>query len=125
MTKEERRYCVICQELLAVVNFVKHYHHYLYGQRFLIRMDHGALIYLLSFRHPQGQMARWLQVLDTFDFEIEHRAGKRYRNTDAMSRGPCKQCGDEMCPVRVVTRSSAHKQPVEKRADKKDKEEEL
>ena len=36
-------------------------------------------------------MARLLQVLDTYDFEIEHRAGKRHGNADAMSRGPYKQ----------------------------------
>ena len=91
MTKEERQNCVTRQELLAVVNFVKQYRHYLYGQRFLIRTDHGALKYLFCFKDPQGQMARWLQVLDTYDFEIEHRAGKRHGNADAMSRRPCKQ----------------------------------
>ena len=95
MTKEERQYCVTWQELLAVVNFVKQYHHYLYGERFLIRTDYGALKYLFSFKDPQGQMARWLQVLDTYDFEIEHRAGRRHGNADTMSRGPCRQCGDE------------------------------
>ena len=72
MTKEERRYCVTQQELLAIVNFVKQYRHYLYGRRFLIRTDHGALKYQFSFKDPQGQMARWLQVLDTYDFEIKH-----------------------------------------------------
>ena len=41
MTKEERRYCVTW--LSAMVNFVKQYCHYLYGRRFLIRTDHGAL----------------------------------------------------------------------------------
>ena len=60
----------------------------------MIRTDHGALKYLFSFKDPQGQMARWLQVLDTYDFEIEHKAGKRHGNINAMSRGPCKQCGD-------------------------------
>ena len=72
MTKEERWYCVTGQELLAVVNFGKQHRHYLYGRRFLIRTDHGALEDLFSFKDPQGQMARWLQVLDTYDFEIEH-----------------------------------------------------
>ena len=33
-----------------------------------------ALKYLFSFKDPQGQMTRWVQVLDTYDFEIEHRA---------------------------------------------------
>ena len=95
MTKEERRYCVTWQELLAVVNFVKQYRHYLYGQCFLVRTDHGALKYLFSFKDPQGQMVRQLQVLDAYDFEIEHRAGRRHTNVDPMSRGPCRQCGDE------------------------------
>ena len=31
MTKEESRFCVTWQELLAVVNFMKQYHHYLYA----------------------------------------------------------------------------------------------
>merc|ERR1711893_172930 len=117
LTKEERRYCVTRRELLAIVHFVKLYRHYLYGKRFLLRTDHGALKYLFNFKDPQGQMARWLQVLDTYTFDIEHRAGKRHCNADAMSRGPCKQCGDEDCCVRVVTRS--HK----KREQKEDEEE--
>ena len=53
--------------------FCEAIHLYLYGQCFLIRTDHGALKYLFSFKDPQGQMARWLQVLDTYGFEIEHR----------------------------------------------------
>ena len=105
LTKEERSYCVTRKELLAVVHFVKQYRHYLFGKRFLVRTDHGALRYLLTFKDPQGQMARWLQVLDTYTFDIEHRAGKKHGNADAMSRGPCKQCGDEECHVRVVTRA--------------------
>ena len=60
MTKEERRYCGTLQKLLAMINFVKQYRHYLYGRRFLIRTDHGALKYLFSFKDLQGQMARWL-----------------------------------------------------------------
>ena len=54
--------CVTHQELLSLVNFVKQNRHYLYGQRFLIRTDHGTLKYLFSFKDPQGQMARWLQL---------------------------------------------------------------
>ena len=54
-------------------------------------------------------MARYLLVLDTYDFEIEHRAGKRHGNADAMSRGPCKQFGDEKFLVRVVMRSRVRK----------------
>jgi len=110
MSKEEKNYCVTRKELLAVVYFVKQYRHYLYGHRFLVRTDHGALQYLFNFKDPQGQMARWLQVLDTYTFDIEHRAGKKHSNADAMSRGPCKQCGDAECYVRVITRAQGKKE---------------
>ena len=95
LTKEERRYCVTRRELLAIVHFVKQYRHYLYGRRFLIRTDHGALKWLTSFKDLQGQVARWLEVLGTYDFEIQHRPGLKHGNADSLSRRPCKQCGWE------------------------------
>ena len=120
LTKEERRYCVTRKELLAVVHFVKQYKHYLYGRRFLVRTDHGALKYLLNFKEPEGQMARWMQVLDTYTFDVEHRAGKRHCNADAMSRGPCRQCSNPECGVRVLTRAQLRRsvQPQEESGKK-------
>lgn len=93
LTKSERKYCVTRKELLAVVHFVKHYRHYLYGKRFLLRTDHGSLKWLLRFKNPEGQLARWLEVISTYDIEIEHRPGKKHGNADALSRVPCAQCG--------------------------------
>ena len=95
LTKEERRYCVTRRELLAVVYFTKLYRHYLYGQKFTVRTDHGALLWLTNFKDPQGQLARWLEVLGTYHFEIQHRPGLKHGNADALSRGPCNQCGRE------------------------------
>ena len=54
----ERRYCVTRRELLAIVNSIKHYHHYLYGKPFRVRTDHGSLTWLLNFKNPEGQLAR-------------------------------------------------------------------
>ena len=48
LSKTERRYCVTRRELLAVVEAVKHFHHYLYGVPFEIRSDHGSLRWLLN-----------------------------------------------------------------------------
>ena len=112
LTKEERRYCVTRKELLAVVYFVKYYRHYLYGRKFTVRTDHGALRWLMNFKDPQGQVARWLEVLGTYDFEIQHRAGLKHNNADSMSRGPCRQCGrEDTCGekgvCKVTTRSAA------------------
>ena len=70
LSKAERRYCVTRRELLAVVQSVKHFHHYLYGRKVTVQTDHGALRWLLSFKNPEGQMAQWLEVLGTYDLEI-------------------------------------------------------
>ena len=81
------------KELLAVVNFVKYFKHYLYGRKFTDRTDHGSLRWLMQFKNPEGQLARWLEVLSEYDIEIIHRSGNKHSNADALSRVPCKQCG--------------------------------
>lgn len=91
-SKQERNYCVTRRELLAIVDSVKHFHHYLYGRPVTIRTDHGALRWLLNFKNPEGQMACWLEVLGTYDLKIVHRSGTSHNNADAMSRRPCGEC---------------------------------
>ena len=88
-SKSERRYCTTRKELLAVVSSIKHYHHYLYGRHFKVRSDHGSLQWLMKFRICEGQLARFLETLSTYDFTIEYRAGLRHNNADSLSRRPC------------------------------------
>ena len=92
LSKPETNYCVTRKELLAIVESVKHFHCYLYGRHFRLRTDHGSLRWLTNFKEIEGQLARWLEVLGTYDYEIEHRAGSRHGNADAMSRRPCEDC---------------------------------
>ena len=60
LSKPERNYCVTRRELLAVVKSVEHFYKYLYGRKFLLRTDHAALKWLLQFKNPEGQVARWI-----------------------------------------------------------------
>lgn len=90
--KPERNYCVTRRELLAVVSSIKHFHHYLYGKDFLVRTDHGALTWLLNFKNPEGLVARWLEVVQTYNFKIEHQPGKQHGNSDGLSRRPYSPC---------------------------------
>ena len=76
LTKTQRRYCVTRRELLAIVTFVNQFRHFLLGREFVIRTDHSALRWIMSFREPSQQMARWLEILSQFNFKMEHRAGK-------------------------------------------------
>ncbi|GBN43724.1 Retrovirus-related Pol polyprotein from transposon 297 [Araneus ventricosus] len=89
--KPERNYCATRKELLAIAKSIEHFHHYLYGRKFLLRTDHASLRWLLNFREPEGQIARWIQRLQEYDFEIQHRKGTSHGNADALSRRPCKE----------------------------------
>ncbi len=73
--KSELHYCTTRRELLAVVKSIGHFHHYLYGRRFTVRTDHAALKWLMNFRQPEGQVARWIERLQQYDFITEHRPG--------------------------------------------------
>ena len=97
LSQPERQYCTTRRELLAVVKAVKHFHPYVYGRSFSVRTDHAALRWLLSFRHPEGQMARWLERLQQYDFQIEHRPGIKHGNPDAPSRRPCLRDACKHC----------------------------
>ena len=108
LSRPKRRYCVTRKELLAVVMFVQHFPPYLLGREFLLRTDHGSLTWLTNFKQPEGQLARWLECLQEFSFEIVHRSGKKHTNADALSRRPCSQCGhEEPLPPAVHKRDGA------------------
>jgi len=85
LSKAKTNYCVTRKELLAVVNFLKYFRHYLLG-----RTNHAALQWLLRISESIGQQACWMWYMEEFDFEIHHRAGSRHGNADSMSRRPCR-----------------------------------
>ncbi|GBM78409.1 hypothetical protein AVEN_158378-1 [Araneus ventricosus] len=91
MGKPERNYCVTRKELLAIVKSIELFHHYHYGRKFHLWTDYDSLRWLLNFREPEGQIARWIQRLQEYDFEIQHRKGTSHGNADTLSRRPCKE----------------------------------
>lgn len=92
LTKAERKYCVTRRELLAVILAVRNFHHYLLGKSFLICTDHDTLQWLVSFRNPDGNMARWLEELSMYEFHIEYRSASSHGNADGLSKRPCGEC---------------------------------
>jgi len=97
LSKTERNYCVTRRELLAVVKALAHFHVYLCGRPFTVRVDHASLKWLMNFRQLEGQMARWVERIMMYKFEIVHRAGKSHGNADALSRRPCLDEGCKFC----------------------------
>ena len=88
LSPQQKNYCVTRRELLAVVLFTRQYRHYLLGRPFTVRTDHGSLMWLLNFKEPQGQLARWLEELGQYDMQIVHRPGRQHSNADSLSRIP-------------------------------------
>lgn len=87
INRSERPYCVTRRKFLAVA--VRHFKYYLCGEPFTMRTDHAALQWLMSFKEPEGQVARWMEELQSYNFTVVHIAGSSYNNTDALSHHPC------------------------------------
>eukprot|EP00731_Ephydatia_muelleri_P028198 Em0019g1071a len=97
--------CVASDDGLGTVLSQNHQgaeHVVYYASRTLIKAEyHHALQWLRSFK---GQVARWLEHLEEFEFTVQHRPGKKHGNADPLSRHPCHQCGNQ--PVTTDQRGS-------------------
>ena len=97
LSKPEHNYCTTRHELLAIVKAIDHFHLYLYGRKFIIRTDHASLQWLLNFKNPEGQIARWLDKLQTDEFCIAYLTGKSQQNADVLSHRPCFETNCKHC----------------------------
>ncbi|KAK2912406.1 hypothetical protein Q8A73_006519 [Channa argus] len=59
------------------------------SSRFIMRTDHASLTWLLNFKQPEGQVARWLEILQEYDYEILHRTGRQHDNAECLSYECC------------------------------------
>ena len=101
LSPAQRNYCATRRELLAVVEMTKQFRHYLLGAEFLLRVDHASLTWLLNFKEPEGMVARWIERLAEYPYVIQHRAGVKHGNADALSR--CPDCQRAECDDAGVT----------------------
>jgi transposase InsO family protein len=101
--RAESNYCITRQELLAVVFFLKHFRQYLLGSSFTVRTDHSTLQWPRRTPEPIGQQGRWLEIMESYQFKVEHRPGARHNNADALSRRPCGRPGCSGIPEVPVT----------------------
>ena len=72
--------------MLAIVEMVQYFRVYLAGRSFIIRTDHDSLKGVKQLDKLTGQMARWIDYLEGFHFEVNTRPGKEHDNADFLSR---------------------------------------
>lgn len=83
---EECKYHSFELECLAIVYALRRFRIYLHGKSFKILTDCNSLTLALNKRNINARIARWAQELQEFDYELEHREGKRMQHVDALSR---------------------------------------
>ena len=112
----ERNYPAFERELLAVVWSMKHFRPYLYGQHFVVVTDNEPVTYLKRLKDPKGRLARWLQEICSFDFEIQHKSGKRHRDADALSRNPIHTTNGKLFATTFLLTEACHESLAEEQA---------
>jgi len=66
-----------------------------------VRTDHIFLRWLMSFKNLDGQLARWLERIQQYDFEIIYRGRKSHGNADGLSRRPCVEMSCSFCKTEL------------------------
>jgi ribonuclease HI len=86
----ERNYDIYDLELLAVVNALEHWQHFLAGSphKVVVYTDHLNLQYWQEPHKISRRVARQVLRLAEYDIELKHIPGKTNRRADALSRRP-------------------------------------
>jgi len=62
-----------------IIHALKLWRHYLLGKRFVVMSDHNGLRYLFDQPNMNVRQARWLAMINNFDFKIKYIKGKDNR----------------------------------------------
>ncbi|GBG76176.1 hypothetical protein CBR_g21925 [Chara braunii] len=82
----ERNYSQFKRETLAILHCLRSFRNYLFGSRFVLRVDPTALAgSLKNFAPSDPTIARWLTYIRMFDFELKRIPGNKNR-ADGLSR---------------------------------------
>jgi hypothetical protein len=73
------------QELIGLVQAVRHWRSYLWGRCFTVKRDHYSLKYLLDQRLATIPQHHWVGKLLGFNFTVEYKSGSMNTVADALS----------------------------------------
>ena len=86
LNKAQAAYSPTKGELAGVIIFMTKWKYFLQHRKFILRIDHKALCWIRTMVEPTGMIQRWLDILASYDFEVQHRPGPSHGNADGMSR---------------------------------------
>ena len=90
LTSAQQNYSATDREMLAIVETLQHWRHYLHGLNFVVRTDHKPLTYFFSQPNLSQRQLRWLERLSDFmpGVSLQYTQGKENIIPDRLSRRP-------------------------------------
>ena len=85
-TKYEANYASSKGELAACMFGLRAFEHLLRFRKFILYTDNSGVTWLQKCKNPRGITFRWLNELQSYDFEIKHKPGKKNILADSLSR---------------------------------------
>ncbi|SAL96908.1 hypothetical protein [Absidia glauca] len=86
LKNSERNYGATKLECLALIWSLHIFRPYLLGRKFTVISNHSPLKWLVQSPKITGIVARWVQYLADYDFEIKYRSGRKQEAADFLSR---------------------------------------
>jgi hypothetical protein len=83
--KAENNYSSYEGECLDVVWVIIHLRPYLYGTKFTLYTDHQPIKWLMTNDKLIDKLARWVLILQEYEFKVIHRPGITHQNANTMS----------------------------------------
>jgi len=97
LNETERNYEIHDKEMLAVIQCLKAWRHFLEGTRskFKVWTDHKNLEYFMSNQKLNHRQVQWALYLSRFDFVLKHISGSKMGKADGLSKRPDWEVGVE------------------------------
>jgi len=83
-TDAQRKYSSYELEVLAIIEAITKFRVYLFGIPFKIVTDCNAFTKTLDKQNLCTRVARWVLLLQEYDYKVEHRSGTRIKHIDAL-----------------------------------------
>ena len=87
MNAAEMNYSTRDQELLALIQAVRTWSHYLRDRHFTVHSDHESLQFLHTAELPTRRHNRWELIIADYDFDVKYIRGEKNPVADGLSRG--------------------------------------
>jgi len=76
MNSVKKNYTTTKKEALTMIYVVKKFKHYSLGNSFIFFVDHQTLLYLVNKLTVSSWIAKWLLMLQEFDFKVVYKLGQ-------------------------------------------------